>query len=159
MKFLKLYEDFGDVQLVLIKKDRDYYRYAIVVLNEKVGMIEFYINRYTLEIASIEINKDKRGGGFGKSALKKLVKMYKKDNTIHYLTADCVSQESFFTFVSVYGKPDMFDTYFKEFTEYDEVIDFLPKTAPYDSEGHMIGGSDNSVSVRYDFKKLAKKIK
>jgi predicted GNAT family acetyltransferase len=158
MKFIKLYENFNQIELVLDDESNNYHRYNIVSENEKVGMIEYYDNRNTLEIISIEIDEDKRGKGFGKFALKELIRINKK-KILYELTADCVSQESFFTFISVYGKPDMFCSMFKEFKTYDEVKEYLPLKAPYDSEGNMIGSSDSSVFVRYNFKKLIKKIK
>ncbi len=150
--------DMG-VKLVLDAEDQPYNRYSIIASNEIVGMIEFYTTRYEIEIAFIEINENKRGKKFGKLALQELVKMYKKNTLIHDLKADCVSQESFFTFISAYGKPKNFYTISKELKSYDEILDYLPKNAPYDSKGNMIGSSDSSVTVYYNFKSLARKIK
>lgn len=121
--------------------------FLIMFDGKEIGIIEYWINSNGVcEITGMEIDDvSQRGKGYGSQALKLFGDIIDKD-----IYADCVSQESFFTFVKAFGRPSNFGNVFKHFKTYKEVKDYLPVKAPYDSDGHMVGSSDSAVSVYFD---------
>lgn len=134
--------------VVLRKKPDDIYlKYDIVADKKVIGLLEVWHNKNNgyMEIISIEIpERELRNRGYGSAALAIF-----KEKTNLPIVADCLSQQSFFSFVKALGKPSAFGNIFREFKTYQEVKDYLPLEASYDSEGKMIGSSDSSVWVQY----------
>lgn len=140
------FKHFEELELVWHDKN-SFMSYDIVLNNVKIGDIEYWINNNGIcEIMGIEIEEKYRGQGYGSRAISKFVEEcgYSK------IYAECVSQESFFSFVKALGKPQNFGNIFRNFTTYEEVKEWLPLKAPYDKEGHMVGSSDSAVSVYYE---------
>jgi predicted acetyltransferase len=131
------------------KHNNNYFMFDIYYNKIKSGVIELYVSNKELEIASIEIYKELRGKGIGSQAIKEIVKYIKSKYTVNELIADCLSQESFFSFIKALGKPYLMMSNIKDFTTYDEVKEFLPLHTTYDKDNHMIGGTDSSVFIRY----------
>jgi hypothetical protein len=146
MKLAK-FNIFETVSLEFEDKET-YMSFNILYNGKKIGSIEYWINHHNIcEIMSIEIDEPFRGKGYGSEALK----LFKEESGYTKILADCVSQESFFTFVKAWGKPETFGNIFRNFDTYEEVKDYLPLKAPYDKDGHMVGSSDSSVNVYYEF--------
>lgn len=144
---LNKFKYFESVSLEWEDKEA-YMSFNILFNGERVGAIEYWINFNDIcEIMSIEIDEYERGKGYGTEALIQ----FKEECGYNKISADCVSQESFFTFVKAWGKPETFGNIFRNFDNYEEVKNYLPLKAPYDKEGNMVGSSDSSVHVYYEF--------
>jgi RimJ/RimL family protein N-acetyltransferase len=141
----KAYEDIS----LKWEDNGSFMSFDILLDEKKIGSIEYWINQNGIcEINGIELDELYRGRGYGSKALE----IFAEESGCLKFYADCVSQESFFTFVKAWGKPDNFGSIFKEFKTYDEVKEWLPLKAPYDKEGQMVGSSDSSVSVYYELR-------
>jgi hypothetical protein len=132
---------------VAIKKVKDqfYQSYHILDNKVKIGEINGYKKGNIMNVESIYIDPNYRGKGFGYKALK----LFKNKCDCQYITADCVSQQSFFTFVKAFGEPEYFGNIFDEFSSFEQVKDYLPKTAHEDEDGTIIAGTESAVFVRF----------
>jgi hypothetical protein len=109
--------------VIILKQNDDYILFDIYNDDEtKVGYVEGYFSN-EIDLVSLEIKPEHRGKGYGSSALRLIKEKYKG----LFLNLDCISQESFFTCVKAFGKPIYFKSASKEFDNYDQVKEYLPK--------------------------------
>jgi hypothetical protein len=131
------------VEKVILKQNKpasnDYILFDVYNDKTKVGYIEGYFT-HEIELVSVEIKSKYRSKGYGSSALRLIKEKYKG----RHLNADCISQESFFTLIKAFGKPISFGSIYKEFDNYDQVQEYLPKTK--ELEG---AGASDGVSVKF----------
>ena len=136
-----------------MKVDAYYWRYAIMHGGKRAGMVEGYVDGDAIKVGFVEINPKFRGKGIGSAALKKYAALAKADG-LKYLKADCVSQESFFSFVKAFGMPQHMWTFKDELKTKEQVIKWLPKVASYNDDGQITNSESDAVLVQYDLDKI-----